>query len=135
MYATKQDMIDRYGTPKLVQLTDLTTPHSGEIVDATLTARLVDASAEIDGYIMGRTPVPMLTPPAHIKLICCRLTHYLLLGDAATDVDRDDAKVARSYLMQVANGSVRLGMEADVPAITGAGDVQFEPGRKDWGRE
>lgn len=134
-YATQQDMLTRYGLPKLVQLTDINEPLVGELVPAVLASRLDDASAEIDGYLAGRMAVPLAAPPAIVKLLCCRLAYYLLLGATASDVDQADVKAARAYLASVAKGEISLAAPDQVVAVSGEGAVQFEVGAKDWGRE
>lgn len=134
-YATQQDMLTRYGLPRLVQLTDINQPQVGELVPAVLGSRLDDATAEIDGYLAGRMAVPLATPPAVVKLLCCRLAYYLLLGATASDVDQADVKAARAYLASVAKGEIALTAPDQVVAIAGEGTVQFATGAKDWGRE
>lgn len=134
-YATQQDMLARYGMRKLVALTDINQPMVGEIVTSVLDARLADASAEIDGYLAGRMPVPMANPPEVLKLLCCRLAYYALLGDTAGDVDQADVKAARDYLKAVAKGEISLTTPDQAPAPAGAGSVLFSAGAKDWGRE
>lgn len=134
-YATQQDMLTRYGLPRLVQLTDINSPQVGELVPAVLASRLDDASAEIDGYLAGRMATPLATVPAVIKLLCCRIGYYLLLGASASDVDQADVKAARAYLASVAKGEIALTAPDQVVAVGGAGSVQFETGAKDWGRE
>lgn len=132
MYATKPDMITRFGVDALVQLTDLSTPQRGEIVDTTLNAALVDASAEIDSYLAGRTPVPF-EAPAHLRLYCCRLAFGLLLGDKATDAQRDEIKAVRDWLRAVARGDIPLGVVQ--PTAAADDTVMFNAGAKDWARD
>ncbi|MCW5657446.1 MAG: DUF1320 domain-containing protein [Burkholderiaceae bacterium] len=134
-YATQAEMIASYGMPKLVALTDIGQPMTGELQGAVLDAKLDDASAEIDGYLAGRMSVPLASPPPVIKLMCRRLAYYLLLGPAATEVDQADAKAVRDYLRAVAAGNVSLTSPDQAPAQAGAGSVLFEQGAKDWGRE
>lgn len=134
-YATQQDMLARYGMPRLVQLTDINEPMTGELVSAVLSARLVDASAEIDGYLVGRMALPLASPPEVLKLLCCRLAYYLLLGAGAGEVDQADVKAARDYLKSVAKGEIPLTPPDQAPALAGAGAVIFSGGSKDWGRE
>lgn len=134
-YATQLDMLARYGYSKLVALTDIGQPQVGELVTAVLDSRLEDASAEIDGYLAGRMSVPVASPPPILKLLCCRLAYYLLLGNTATDVDQADVKAARDYLGAVAVGKISLTQPDQTPAVTGAGSVLFSAGAKDWGRE
>ena len=134
-YATQQDMLTRYGLPRLVQLTDINSPQVGELVPTVLASRLDDASAEIDGYLAGRMATPLVTVPAVIKLLCCRLAYYLLLGASASEIDQADVKAARAYLASVAKGEIALTAPDQVQAVSGEGAVQFSSGAKDWGRE
>ena len=136
MYATQQDLIDRYGTPRLVQLTDIGLPQTGEINATVVAGRLADASAEVDGYFGARVAVPMAAPVAPmVRLVTTRIAYALLLGAAASDTDRADLADARKYLMAIARGEIPLPSAAvDANSATPAGDtVAFEPGRKDWG--
>jgi phage gp36-like protein len=135
MYATKQDMIDRFGLPRMVQLTDLAEPLTGTVVDAVVTARLADAGAEIDGHLAGRMAVPLVAPPAIVKLLCIRLAYAALLGATASEADLADAKAARDYLRAIAEGRISLTAPDAVPAATGAGAVLWSAGEKVMGRE
>lgn len=134
-YATQQDMLARYGMPRLVQLTDINVPMVGELVSTVLDARLADASAEIDGYLVGRMSVPLASPPEILKQLCCRIAYYLLLGAGAGEVDQADVKDARAFLKSVAKGEIPLIAPDQAPAQAGIGPVLFEAGSKDWGRE
>jgi len=135
MYATQQDMIDRLGTPRLVQLTDINVPMTGTLNAVALDRALADASAEIDGYLVGRMALPLVAPPAILRVHCCTIAHYRLLGSGADDVTAEAYKSALAFLAKVAAGQILLQAPADVPAITGIGPVLFEPGSKVMGRE
>ncbi|MFN0185123.1 MAG: phage protein Gp36 family protein [Aquabacterium sp.] len=134
-YATKQDMLDRYGEPRMRQLTDVGQPQSGAVVDSVLNARLADADAEIDGYLAGRMAVPLASPPAIVRLLACRLAYGMLLGEAAADADIADVRAARDYLQQVALGRINLTTPEATPAPGGLGSVLFDTGAKVMGRE
>lgn len=134
-YATQQDMIDRFGEPRLVQLTDVGEPQTGAVVASVLQAALDDASAEIDGYLAGRYPVPMASPPAALKGYCCTLAHYRLMGAAADENTRFDVRAVRSYLEAVAKGTITLTPPDAAPAVAGVGPVLFDAGSKVMGRE
>ena len=135
MYATLQDMTDRYGTPRLVQLTDVFTPLTNVVNNVVLNARLADATAEIDGALVGRMALPLANPPAMLRLICCRLAYGMLLGPAVSEAEAADIKAARQYLRDVASGTVLLTPPAEMPDLAGAGSVLFEPGQKVMGRD
>lgn len=130
MYATAQDMIDRYGQPRMVQLTDVGAPMTGLVNNTVLLARLGDASAEIDGYLAGRMALPLAEPPAILKLMCCRIAYALLLGQRITEPEAKDLEAARAYLRDVARGTTNLLPPAAAPEVAGVGTVLFEPGTK-----
>lgn len=134
-YATVTDLQDRLGEPRLVQLTDLADPGIG-LVDTNVAQKaLDDASAEIDGYLMGRYALPLAQPPAVLRVHCVSLAHYRLLGSNADEVTLADVKALRAWLAKVADGSVALFAPADAPAAAGVGDVVFATGDKVMGRE
>ncbi len=61
MYANREDMVRAFGERECVSLTDRN--YTGQIDDDVLNGALVQASAEIDGYLCGRYPVPGLMSP------------------------------------------------------------------------
>jgi phage gp36-like protein len=80
-------------------------------------------------------PVPVANPPGMLRLLCCRITWYLLLGSAVDEATREDYKAARDYLRQVAEGRVALTMPDQAAPVTGVGPVLFDAGQKVMGRE
>lgn len=135
MYATAQDMLDRLGTPKLVQLTDINVPMTGTVNATVLSRALEDASGEIDGYLAGRMALPLANPPAVLKLHCCTIAHFRLMGSAADEALTAAYKAATDYLRAVAKGDIALTAPADAPALAGLGPVLFDAGSKVMGRE
>jgi phage gp36-like protein len=128
-------MLDRFGTPRLVQLTDINEPLTGEVNPTVLDRALQDASAEIDGYLVGRMAVPLLAPPANFRLLCCSIAHYRLLGSSADDVTQADYANAVAYLSKVATGAISIVAAADTPIQAGLGPVLFVTGQKAFARE
>lgn len=135
MYATAQDMLDRFGTPRLVQLTDINEPMTGAVNATVLSRALEDASAEIDGYLAGRMALPLANPPAVLKLHCCTIAHWRLLGSSADEAANEAYKAAIAYLTRVAKGEILIAPPADTPPVDGAGTVLFVQGDKVMGRE
>ena len=134
-YATVQDLQDRLGVARLVQLTDLADPPIG-LVDAAVAQRaLDDAEAEIDGYLVGRYALPLANAPASLKVHCLTIAHYRLLGDAVGEHVREDYRAALRFLERVAAGQANLLPPATPAAPAGAGAVIFSPGAKVMGRE
>lgn len=135
MYATAQDMLDRFGSPRLVQLTDVDLPSTGTVNATRLSRALEDASGEIDGYLVGRMALPLANPPQVLKLHCCTIAHFRLLGAAADEATTAAYTAAVAYLRQVAKGEILLTAPADVPTPAGLGPVSFVAGSKVMGRE
>jgi phage gp36-like protein len=100
-----------------------------------LAAKLANADAEIDGYLLGKVELPLSAYPAILKVHACSIAWYRLLGSSADDQARRDYDDALAYLLQVARGTVVLIAPAAAPAISGAGPVLFSAGSKVFGRE
>ena len=133
-YATQQDMIDRFGSARLQQLTDIEAPLVGGIRSSVLVAKLTDADAEIDGYLIGRYELPLATWPAVLKVHACSICWYRLLGSAADEPARRDYEDALAYLGKVARGDVVVVAPAAAVPLTGIGTVLFDTGTKIFGR-
>lgn len=135
-YASQQDMVDRYGAPRMIQLTDRADPPAGTIDATLLGKRLDDASALIDGYLVGRYALPLPVVPAILKVHACSLTMYTLLGDTVEkdSAAAEDKRAAIVYLTSVAKGDIAL-LPPAVIAQTGVGAVLFNPGQKVMGRD
>lgn len=109
-YATKQDLIDRYGAEDIVQLTDHS--HTGGIDDDVLNRALADADAEINGYLAARYTLPLTDTPPLVKRIGCEIAYYLLFRGGATELALDRYTKAAAVLRGLSNGSVSLGLNS-----------------------
>lgn len=134
-YATVTDLQDRLGDARLQQLTDIGDPPVGVINDAVALAALADATAEIDGYLVGRYTLPLADPPGVLKVHCCTIAHYRLLGDRADELSREQYKLAIAYLDRVGRGEILLVAPNAAPPAPGLGTVLFSPGAKVMGRD
>jgi phage gp36-like protein len=134
-YATQSDLIARYGTPLLVQLTDINEPMTGTINATVVDAKLADAGAVIDGHLVGRYTLPLEPVPGILRFHACSIALALLLGSQVTEAAAADYKIALEYLKGVARGDIALlPPQAAVPPA-GAGPVLFSPGSKVMGRD
>jgi phage gp36-like protein len=130
MYATKQNMIDRFGNAELVQLTDRELPATGAIVDAVLNKALADANAEIDGYLVGQYQLPLASVPANLELLASDIALYRLFKDRATEEVRQRYDDAVKYLRDVGQGKLSLGLDsANQPAAPAGGPSVDGPER------
>ncbi len=135
MYATRDDMVTRFGEREVIALTDR--DYAGQINDTVLTEALVNATAEIDGYLGGRYPLPMATPPKILTGYACDIARYRMCGADAveTELIRDRYKDAIRFLELVAAGRVTLGgMPGGGPAPVD-NTVQFTPGLRVFARD
>ncbi len=126
-YASQQDLIDRFGTDELLQLTDRANVGA---VDATVVARaLGDADAEIDGYLTSRYSVPLSSTPPMLTRLACDIARYQLYADRVTDQVTQRYKDAVRLLVSLANGTVQLGVASGqaAPAVTGSVAIKADP--------
>lgn len=117
-YASVSDMIDRWGPRELTELTDREPPYAGEIVTAVVQGALDDASAEIDGYVQARYPLPLSPVPPLLKRIACDLARKHLHRDRPTEAVTADAETARRQLLQIARGEIALEQASGSPAAS-----------------
>ena len=135
-YATQQNLIDRFGTTELAQLTDRT---AGTTIDATVVAKaLTDADAEINGYLATRYTLPLSPVPTIIERLACDIARYFLFEDRVTEQVKARYDAAIKFLTNVSKGVITLGVDAAsaAPAESGgaqvtAGDRVFTRGKAD----
>jgi len=130
-YASPNDMIARYPSRDLVQLSN-EDPTQTTVNVAALQQALNDAAAEIDGYLESRFALPLADPPAVLSRLTCDIAMYRLqslrpLHDLADARKRYEDAV--DLLVRVARGEVTLGLAADnVEAAQAAGAVVTQAG-------
>lgn len=109
-YATQQDLIDRFGSQELIELTDRAS--TGAIDATVITRALNDADAEINGYLAGRYSLPLATTPPALSRMACDIARYRLYEDRATEAVTQRYKDAVRFLDGIAKGLVSLGLNA-----------------------
>jgi len=131
MYATLQDMIDRYSQDEIILAFDRTA--SGEIDETAANKALADASAEIDGYLVGRYDTPLASPPAVIPPLAVDIALYKgSISTAQTEEKRTRYEDAIRFLTKVAKGDISLGLEK--PSQGGSGGASFVASPRLMGR-
>ena len=106
-YATQQDLVDRFGTTELAQLTDSA---AGTTINTTTVARaLTDADAEIDARLAPRYALPLASTPVVLVRIAADIARYFLWDARATEQVRNRFRDAQRLLDQIASGDVVLG--------------------------
>lgn len=124
-YATKADMVSRFGVHEVIAITDR--ENSGDIDEAVLGAALVEATAEVEGYLAGRYALPLASVPPLVAGLCCDIARYRLTGCSAleTEATRNRYRDAVRLLEQISAGKVGLGLDlAGQPAPSGGVRIQ-----------
>lgn len=136
-YATKADMLLRYGDTELRQLSDINTPRLGVVADAVVQRALDDATAWIDGHLIGRYPLPIGDPAAlrKLNLDCAAEARFLLMTTHVDDAAQKAHDERMLFYRAVAKGDIALIAAVDAPAAIGIGPVLFDRGSKVFGRE
>lgn len=124
-YCTEADLIDRYGAPLLVDLTDRGETATGEIDSAVVAQAIAEADALIDGYLAVRYRLPLSVVPPQIAPLSRQIAIYRLHVFEANDKITEEHREALRQLQQIAAGAVRLEAEGVTPATTGGGGARM----------
>jgi phage gp36-like protein len=124
-YASQADLVDRYGAPMLVDLTDRAEVATGAIDDAVIARALADTDAAIDGYLKGRYALPLPTTPPALRDIALSIAVYKLHRDAVSEKIRVDYVDAIKSLALISSGTIRLDVAGIEPEASGATGVRF----------
>lgn len=127
-YATAQDLIDRFGSTELIELTDRA--NTGAI-DATVLGRaLADADAEINGYLASRYTLPLASVPPVLVAKASDMARYYLYDVRVTEAVKARYDDAVKYLQSLAKGLVSLGLDPVNVPVADAGGVQFTANKR-----
>lgn len=130
-YCTLAQLIERYGEPMLVALTERAETPAHEI-DADAVARAIaDTGALIDGYLKGRYRLPLSETPPLLTDLALTVTVYRLHRLAASDKVRRDYEDAMKTLREIAAGTVRLDLDGAEPEGSGATGVRTNDRKRD----
>lgn len=125
-YATQQNMIDRFGQPELIELTDRAS--LGSIDTTVLNGALTDADGEVNGYLATRYTLPLAPVPVVLTRLACDIARYFLYEDRATEAVRTRYQDAIKFLRGVSDGTITLGVDATNGAPAESGGAQFDAG-------
>lgn len=102
MYATRDDMITRFGTE--VEQLESMHPQGNTAVQSAIQ----DATEEINGYIGGRYALPLQNVPSNLERMACDIARYRLYFQQPTEEVRQRYDDAISFLKLVANNKAHL---------------------------
>lgn len=132
-YATRQDLIDRFGEGELIQLTDR--DGGGVIDDTVLNDALADADDEVNARLAARFTLPLASTPRVLVRVAADVARYYLYDDRATDQVRRRYDDAIKLLTGIAQGTVNIGLDDDnAPVEDAAGTVEFQGDTPVFGR-
>ncbi|MAU96166.1 MAG: hypothetical protein CMP81_09790 [Fulvimarina sp.] len=136
-FATKQDLIDRFGSTELTQLTDRTNRPPTMIDDTVVSQALGDASALASGYVGKIYQLPLAEVPQALVKAVADIARYYLHGSRATkDGEEERAyKEAVGWLKDVARGTVQLDVGGVPPAQPQGGTVRVVAPQRRFSRE
>lgn len=128
-YCTQQDLVDRYGTTKLVQLTDKTNKPATTIDTIVVAKAITDASSLINSYLGKRYRLPLtVAAPDVLVTYACQIAWFLLLGDAAgkENPGRLAYNDALKWLERVSSGLVIIEGAGENVAPAGGGQIKTQ---------
>lgn len=131
-YATKQDLIDRFGEQELIQLTDRINKPASTVNDTVVDTAIADATGVADGYLAKAVKLPLNPIPASVTKVTADIARYFLHGKSA----EKDGPVMTAYLQavaflrDVADGRAQLtDAGAETPAAGGGSVRASAPAR------
>ncbi|EHE9178918.1 DUF1320 domain-containing protein [Salmonella enterica] len=107
MYASAQDMRDRYDNLDML----LFQPDSDAPNEKKLAQALSDAGALADSYLSAKYSLPLAVVPQVLVQHCCAIAFYYLCDQQVTDQVRDRYRDAMTWLREVKNGSIPIGVD------------------------
>lgn len=122
-YVTLAQLIERYGEPALVALTDRGQFATGVVDDAAINRAVADADAVIDGYLVRKYALPLAVAQPLLVKIAGSLVFYDLHTFQPDEKIVNEQKLALAMLRDIATGTVALtvaGLEAENVAGSGA---------------
>ena len=117
-YCTQADLVARYGTQMLVDLTDRGAVATGEIDTAIVAAAIAGAGAFIEGFL-SLYARPMVTVPPLLTEVALAVTIWRLHVGVPGEKVILDYKDARATLDQISKGVVKLSVAGVQQAGTG----------------
>lgn len=106
-YASKADLVARFGEQELIQLTDRA--NADQIDDAVVDSALADADELINSYLTQRYPLPLPSVPAILVSRASDIARFRLYDEAPTPEVRKRYEEAVSWLKDVAASRAGLG--------------------------
>ncbi|MDX8354354.1 DUF1320 domain-containing protein [Cognatiyoonia sp. IB215182] len=124
-YATLDQLIDRYGTPVLINLTDRAEIPAGVINQAVIDRVLADTDAVIDGYLEKRYALPVTDVPPMLADIGQAIAIYKLHVFQPDQKIEDEYREAMRMLREIADGRITLTIAGKPAAGSGSSGARL----------
>jgi phage gp36-like protein len=126
-YATQADLVERFGSRELAQLTDETAAAAPD--PAEISKALDEASSLIDGYLGSRYTLPLSSVPTMVRKWACDIARCALwkdraMPDSVVVANRD---LALSQLKDAARGAIVLSGVDGVATASSGGYARSTP--------
>lgn len=119
-YATKADMVSRFGEKELAQLTNRV--NGKTIDDSVVNQTLADTDSIINGYLAERYSVPVQSQDTQLVRCACDIARYYLFSDKLTEVVRQRYEDAIALLKDIQRNKYQL-VDAISSVATSAGSI------------
>lgn len=135
MYATQDDMVKTFGERECVSLTD--EEMTGNVGAEVMSNALQRASAEIDGYLVGRYSLPFADGARILTGRCCDIARYHLATTYKIATQEIQARYddAIRFLEKVAEGRISLGRSDNGQVIQSSSQMKFGSSKRQFGRD
>ncbi len=123
-YATKADMLKRFGEAELIALTDR--ENAGVVADSLVADAIASAEGEINPYLQAQYALPLTDVPIVVRDFTCDVARYRLCGGEVVETEevRTRYEDAIAFFRRVAEGKVSLGLTLANQPTPSVGMVQ-----------
>jgi phage gp36-like protein len=100
----------------------------GTLDTTSFERHLTVASRQIDGYLLGRYPLPLATVPAHFEKLCVDIAIYnaAATADVGSVAIKERNEAALKYLELIALNKVKLEIAADTTTANESATPQIQ---------
>jgi len=122
-YCTQAQLIERFGTNFLIELSDRGDEAATEIDTDLITRAITDADAMIDGYLKPIYALPLDSTPDQITDLSLTIAIYKAHGNVVSDKIKEDYKTALMQLKDIGAGRAKLDVAGVEPEGSGSSEV------------
>ena len=117
-YVTLAQLIERYGEPALIAVTDRAEFATGVVNQASIDRAIADADALIDGYLVRKYALPLAEAQPLLVKIAGSLVFYDLHTYQPDEKIVNEQKLALAMLRDIANGTVALTVALEIATLS-----------------